>query len=499
MSTALPKFFLFGELICNFFINFAIAIAVRIGISTASVIIIHYLLMRKIFLLLSFTMLMPIFAVSAFLAISQECIAGQYSPDDASAQEYSSDILKALDLKGKVKTASYYSVYEDQAENPESYEIRQIGFYPDGTPIDVLEKHDSYSSITGYGFTEFCLRDSFGLTFDLKDNRIARISMFVYGMPPYGDFEVTEYDSTGRPCRALACGETEVLLSYSDLDKNGNWTQMDIKASDQTANSDIHFPHRIIRRTEYWPEGASYSDVTKIPSDEDICRLMQKANLLADGTLSCEMDSIARQCIDANNMDLAPGSRYSNAEPFTLLYTGEEVPVLAANVEYKASNALRDKIKVEFNNTEEWDGRTTENNYVMAILKYEDGNWKIDDIGKFNEPPYGAHAPDTWVKASMLEFLGRFNKDVMDGTAESQAISAAEQWGMSPEDLDKAIEHILDYKDKYLVKRVKIELPDDFRGSVRNTVDAGKALGGKALHPALLKIRPVEQNKSKKK
>lgn len=416
------------------------------------------------------------------LSASQSGALGQ----TMSGSAYNSDILKALDARGNVRTISYYDYFanngQDEDDDHATDDIPSIGFYADGTPFEKISENDGSYTISGTEFASECIRDSFGVSFTVKNDSIKDFSFYAIGVPICNDFEILDYNSMGRPHIAWFCGDQLVTFSYSDFDSHGNWTKMNVEETDASDNEYYRPPKTIRRIIEYWPDNATYNDVPMIPSDEDLCALIKRANLVKKGTLTNELDSISRQCIDADNIDMGPGSGYSHASPFMMLYTGEDVPEdLNFQIDTKKCNGNRTRMKVLFKWTEKWPGYNSGDSekYAMALLNHAGGSWKVDDLGLFDGYgwPGEIHGPDTWVKGSMKAFLDRFNRDVMDGTAEIDVRASAEEWGVSRDQLEKEIEHIEDYKYKYLVKRVKIEIPENMYKSGFGALDARKALG----------------------
>lgn len=167
----------------------------------------------------------------------------------------------------------------------------------------------------------------------------------------------------------------DVPISYSGSDSMGNYTKIHIDTSDIKEPEDVWGLFDVINlKIEYWPEDATMDAMPK-PLTESLAEdLIQKANVKQASALSKDLKKV----VDKENND------------HTLISCGEDsyltnIAIKINEIDLADSN---DSAKVVFHFTYYDENGNIIESFLgddefmcIAELVYEDGKWKVDDIG----------------------------------------------------------------------------------------------------------------------
>ena len=273
-------------------------------------------------------------------------------------------MLKAFGIKGKVKTVTFSNASDEDNAITLSFDLKgnllDNPDYNGGSISKELSSPFFYSEIS---FDDWKWTD---MTFGGR-------------MLAETKYEMKKYDESNRPIWANVLIENEVAMnnvaiSYSGSDAKGNYTE--IHFNTKGISYDGAFPVLIETMNveiEYWPDNASAVDVPTKLSDNEASELIKKANRKENAALSADLKKV---------VDNDRGKR-------TLINYGEfaYVPDMVIRVSEISIGESGTTASVVFYFAPMYDGKydksdLTDTEYLrLADFVYENGGWKVDDIG----------------------------------------------------------------------------------------------------------------------
>ncbi|MDE6551721.1 MAG: energy transducer TonB, partial [Muribaculaceae bacterium] len=305
---------------------------------------------------------------------------GLASAKSAEAKDEPQGILKAFGLKGRVKELSF--IRQTDRSGCTLY------FDLNGNLLDYPNYNGEKIGVSTSGF--------FYTFVNWKWTQMDEgFSVF---------YKMLEYDDNNRPILAdgLLDGEEEIFekknlrISYSGSDDKGNYTQIRFDNNGLTYKSDsksgIDEFDILDVSIEYWPEDASAKDIPTELSENEAIRLIQQANrkdieaLTEDFKIVIEDEKATNQLLYLSlNNEEDEGGPWDT----TILNYGEStnVPDIFVRVNLLSIHDSKDGAIVYFYYTELYDDGTyyksdlnNDDYYARAIMKFENGEWKVDNI-----------------------------------------------------------------------------------------------------------------------
>ena len=295
-------------------------------------------------------------------SMSYEQISDVQTQQTSNQDEYKSEILRALGVKGRAKTISH---------GRWSFE-----FSPDGQPVrKPVESEDGLSLVD----EDEEVYASFSITIkDGKMTKIANNSRFFET-----EFNFTEYDGL-LPVAGFTFvqGDKEKInISYPEKDSHGNWTKMEISSPGK--GKDQGYPLVETREISYWPDGTTMADFVPSeipsPSEDMIFALIRKIgkNGTEKEVFSNEFNSLLAKYLKKTGNEGVGGST-NNFFEWKFGMQPSELDMYT-----ERSFAHHDDNGYEFIFSYEGkfpNGKTTERRIGVVELIYEDGQWKIDNL-----------------------------------------------------------------------------------------------------------------------
>ena len=287
---------------------------------------------------------------------SSEYISNVQSRESSPQREYQSDILRALDVKGKVKTISY---------DDWSFE-----FSPDGQPVSKLVESDDCLSLED---EDEELYASFSLTIkNGKMTKMAHNSRFFNT-----EFDFSEYNGFAPIAGTTDWGDTKIAISYPEKDSYGNWIKMKISFPEKEDRD----PLIETREITYWPDDASMADFVPheeipMPSEELIFDVIRRVGKSED-VFSKDFNALVITYLNKTRNEGIGGSKNNFFEWRYGIFPSQLEIHEIRNFKHREGNGLTFifSYKGIFPN-----GKTTDSRIGMIELIYEDGQWKIDDL-----------------------------------------------------------------------------------------------------------------------
>ncbi|MBD5278189.1 MAG: zinc ribbon domain-containing protein [Bacteroides sp.] len=273
-------------------------------------------------------------------------------------------MLKAFGIKGKVRTITFSDASEENNAITLSFDLK-------GNLLD-------YPDYNGGKVSKDVSGPYFYSSISFNDWKWTNISFGGY-MNAETSYEMIRYDEYNRPTIANLLIENEVVkknlqISYSGSDTEGNYTEIHLDT--KGINYDGAFPVLIETmnvKIDYWPDDASATDVPTKLSENEAIELIKKANIKENVALSADLKKI---------VDYDTGKS-------TLINYGEfaYVPDMVIRVSEISIGESGNTASVVFYFAPMYDGQydkadLTDTEYLrLADFVYENGGWKVDDIG----------------------------------------------------------------------------------------------------------------------
>ena len=306
---------------------------------------------------------------------------GLASAKSSEANDEPQGILKAFGLKGRVKELTFI--------DPGPMTGWSLYFDLNGNLLDYPNYHGEKIRVCAIPY--FFTFDNWKWT-QMDDG----LSMFYYKM--------LKYDENNRPI--LADGfldnfeekfeKKNLRIWYSGSDEKGNYTHIHFDNNGLTYKSDsksgIYEFDTYDVSIKYWPEDASAKDIPTELSEKEAIRLIQQANrkdieaLTEDFKIVIEDEKATNQLLYLSlNNEEDEGGPWET----TILDYGEStyVPDIFVRVNNLSIHDSKDGAIVYFYYTELYDDGTyydldlnNDDYYARAIMKFENGEWKVDNI-----------------------------------------------------------------------------------------------------------------------
>lgn len=323
-------------------------------------------------ILLSFLSLVAIGCAACSASSSKRSVD---SVDSTSFDESESDtetqcigMLKAFGLKGKVKTLTF----SKDEENADSF---TFSFDLKGNLLDYPDYNGGNAKKESESMPYFC-------EISIDDWRWDEL-FFSGRFTLETSYEMIKYDADNRPILANVYidnneAKKNVSISYSGSDEKGNYDKIHFDTKGININdSFVSLPYIIKTmnvKIEYWPDNATTSDIPTKLSENISSELIKKANIKDNSALSVDLKKV----VDGDTGES------------TLINYGEfaYVPDIVVRVSEIHIGDSGDKASVVFYFAPIYDdGKYDEsdlydNEYLrLAEFVFENGKWKVDDIG----------------------------------------------------------------------------------------------------------------------
>ena len=353
-------------------------------------------------------------------------------------------MLKAFGLKGRVKELTF-------SEQDYGWSLY---FDLNGNLLDYPNYHGEKIRVCAIPY--FFTFDNWKWT-QMDDG----LSMFYYKM--------LKYDENNRPI--LADGfldnfeekfeKKNLRIWYSGSDEKGNYTHIHFDNNGLTYKSDsksgIYEFDTYDVSIEYWPEDASAKDIPTELSENEAIRLIQQANrkdieaLTEDFKIVIEDEKATNQLLYLSlNNEEDEGGPWDT----TILNYGEStnVPDIFVRVNNLSIHDSKDGAIVYFYYTELYDDGTyydldlnNDDYYARAIMKFENGEWKVDNI-TWDIRDCRGHYQDTYdYKKKAKEGNDSAKKYIQSGALEREIKSNCAKDSNMSEKLGK----VVDFKIKH--------------------------------------------------
>ena len=293
------------------------------------------------------------------------CSASTSSSSASNASSQPQGMLKAFGLKGKVKTLTM---------NVEEGGSFVFAFDPQGNYVKCPDYDGGETTMDSQD--EACFS-----TLSINNWKLTNLS-FMTRFGGNTDYKIISYDSQNRPEVATIfineeLAKEKATIFYSGTDSLGNYTKIMINHKNINIPSEVYtysLAKAIDVKIEYWPEGATMDDMPKSLTNSLAEELIKKANIKQSAALSKDLKRIVDKEADNN---------------VTLINYGEVsyVPEIAVRISQIQLSETGESASVVFYFAPMWEGKYAEsdlsdNDYMyLAEFVFEDGAWKVDDIG----------------------------------------------------------------------------------------------------------------------
>lgn len=275
-------------------------------------------------------------------------------------------MLKAFGLKGKVKTLTW---------NVEEGGSFVFAFDPQGNYIKCPDYKGGEITMDDQDDTAFC-------SVSIANYKITNINFSLrWGADSY--YKILSYDYRNRPEVVDIFVNDEIAkekaaILYTGSDSKGNYTKIHINHKGIRIPSNVwaySLAKTIDVKIDYWHDSATMDDMPKPLTDSLAEDLIKKANVKQPAAMSKDLKRVVD--IEANKNS-------------TLINYGEvnNVPEIAVRISQIQRSATGESASVVFFFAPIWDdGKYSEsdlydNDYMyIADFVYENGAWKVDDIG----------------------------------------------------------------------------------------------------------------------
>lgn len=271
--------------------------------------------------------------------------------DTSNNEEQTSDLMKALDVKGRAKTITYDGMC--------TFNFTYDGEYEGG----------SYKINEPYSLTAYEESGRIYITIGIENGRWSYIEK---GVPTMVGTDVHFIDYDGiRPIK----GNDNVIdaivdISYSDFDNNGNWTKMIIKP-------DGREPYKITREITYWSSETPNESAATDISEAKAVELIKKANLHEEGSLSKEF----KAACEKDHFGKDPFLKYGDY-PDCVLVTNPDIKIfkiLPENENQRVTVVFdfidKDSPNMGWISNQEYDKKICAMDFI-----FESGEWVVDDF-----------------------------------------------------------------------------------------------------------------------